>query len=207
MNSMRNIAIFDYGVGNIGSIQKLFIRLGHKTVVTSNIEVLMQSEMVILPGVGSAKHAINSLSQIDGISTIRKIAFSGKPIIGICLGAQLLFEYLCESESRAISLMRGSVIPLEPHGRVNTGWRELNHTDLKRLGISTGLKQYDSYFFNHEYFIQSPLESNCQLIATNDGVPAILNERNVWAIQFHPEKSQKQGEIILRNIIGVCFGK
>jgi glutamine amidotransferase len=195
------ICVIDYGVGNVGSIANFVKSLGHIPLVSSSGSDMDNSDVIVLPGVGSAVKVAPQLQ--DGTlrdSIIRQHELN-KPLIGLCLGAQLLFNFLAESNSSGLKIIEGDVTPIDTLGTVNTGWRKLNWQQLKGLGIATALKEKDTYFFNHEFEMVPRDSSIAVCLSTGPEVTAIVNRGKTWAIQFHPEKSQLPGKILMRNVL------
>ena len=196
------IAIIDYGVGNLFSLRSSLAKIGVDTVVTSDPAVLAQADKLILPGVGAFADAAKKLRDSGLDHVIRKEAAAGKPIMGICLGMQMLFEKSYEyGEHRGLGLLKGSVVPMEgvipgnlkiPH----IGWNALHfHRDSKLFKY---IKEGDCVYFVHSFYA-----SNCEdsVIATaeyGEALTAAVERGCVCGCQFHPEKSGDVGLNILR---------
>ncbi len=200
------IAIIDYGVGNLFSLKSSFDAIGAETVVTGDADVIKKADKIILPGVGAFEDAIKKLRLTGLDKVIIEEAENGKPLMGICLGMQLLldksFEYgkheglgLISGEIRSIS----EVIPADykiPH----IGWNALNFTD-KECKIFRFIKNGDFVYFVHSYY---GVDCDENTVATAEyGAPltAAVAKGNVYGCQFHPEKSGEVGLNILR---GFC---
>ncbi len=193
------IAIVDYGVGNLSSIDNALKKLGFESIVTDNPKEIEKAQGVILPGVGAFKDAMESLRQMGLDKFIVELAESGKPILGICLGMQVLYEKSYEDgEWEGLGILKGDVVKFEsdtlkiPH----MGWNSLiiNKQDEIVKYISEG----EYVYFVHSYYA-SPGEDH--VVAHCDyGVkfPAMVAKGNVYGIQFHPEKSGKTGLNILK---------
>jgi len=197
------IAVIDYGVGNLHSVLKAVEHVGGKAVVTNDASVILEAEKVILPGVGAFKNGMEGLEDRGLISVIKEAAGSGKHLLGICLGMQLLFD---ESEeqgwSSGLGLLPGKVIPFRQPGIKipQIGWNQL--TLEKPSALLTGITTGEYVYFNHSYYCE--LDSKDPLIATtNYSVPfaSVVGDENVFGVQFHPEKSQLVGQIILKNFV------
>ena len=197
------IAVIDYGVGNLHSVLKAVEHVGGKAVVTNDAGVILEAEKVILPGVGAFKNGMKGLEDRGFISVIKEAAGSGKHLLGICLGMQLLFD---ESEeqgwSSGLGLLPGKVIPFrQPAIKIpQIGWNQL--TLEKPSALLTGITTGEYVYFNHSYYCD--LDSKDLLIATtNYSVPfaSVVGDENVFGVQFHPEKSQLVGQIILKNFM------
>ncbi len=196
------IAIVDYGAGNLMSVKKALDFIGEESVITSDCEAIKSAERVILPGVGSFGDAMESMRQKGLDETVKCAALSGKPFLGICLGLQLLFESSEESPganglellSGNISLIPGSSGLKVPH----VGWNSVEIKPESRLfkGIPSG-----SYFyFVHSYYLNGA--EPCVVAGkTNYGVDieCAVEKGNLFATQFHPEKSGEIGLKLLKN--------
>jgi glutamine amidotransferase len=197
------IAIIDYGVGNLFSLSSSFAFIGQDAVVTGDPEVIAQADRLILPGVGAFEDAAKKLRESGLDRVIRNEVKKGKPLLGICLGMQLLFEKSFEyGEHEGLGLIRGAVRPIRdvipndfkvPH----IGWNALSFGTQKHA-LFRYLKDGDYVYFVHSYYATECAES---VIASTDyGAPltgAVANG-NVMGTQFHPEKSGEVGLSILR---------
>ena len=201
------IAIVDYGVGNLFSLRSSFAAVGVDVTVTSDKAVLDSSDGIILPGVGAFGDAAEKLRQSGLADVLVSLARSGKPLMGICLGMQLLFEKSYEyGEHKGLGLIGGSVVPISdviPNGLKipHIGWNALNIT--KKSPIFSGAKTGDCVYFVHSYYA-----ANCDsaVIATTEygaQLTAAVQEKNVFGCQFHPEKSGDVGLGILRAFSGL----
>jgi glutamine amidotransferase len=203
------IAIVDYGMGNLRSVQKALEKLGHAAEVTSEPDVIAAAERVILPGVGAFGAAMAHLTETsDGrpplADAVRRAAASGKPLMGICLGMQLLFG---ESEELGrhlgLGLIPGSVIKFDAAGDESLkiphmGWNTLRFPRETRL--FRGLEDGASVYFVHSFYCR-PDDPNVAAAICEHGAPfcAALESGNLFAAQFHPEKSGAAGLKILDN--------
>ena len=196
------IAIIDYGVGNLFSVKSSFAAIGAEAVVTSDPEVIRAADRILLPGVGAYRDAAQKLRESGMGDLVREQAASGKPVMGICLGMQLLFEKSYEfGEYEGLGLLKGSVRPIRDvapaHYKVpHIGWNALN------LQKSHPLLKYvlegDCVYFVHSYFATDCADA---VIATTEyGAPitAAVAQGNVCGCQFHPEKSGMVGLSILK---------
>ena len=200
------VAIVDYGVGNLFSLKSSFAAIGEEAVVTSDPNTLRNADRIILPGVGAFGDAAEKLKTSGMFDLMRTLAAEGKPIMGICLGMQLLFEKSFEyGEHQGLGLIRGSIRPIAdvipkdlkiPH----IGWNALTfqNPDAKLLRY---LKEGEFVYFVHSYY-----GTDCALdtVATAEyGAPltAMVERGNVCGCQFHPEKS---GDVGLRILKAFC---
>ena len=196
------IAIVDYGVGNLFSLKSSFAAIGAEVVVTASEQVLKEADKIILPGVGAFEDAANKLRQTGLDRVLIELAGRGKPLMGICLGMQLLFEKSYEfGEHEGLGLIPGAVKPIRdvipadykiPH----IGWNALHFQ--KESPLFSSVCDGDCVYFVHSFYA-----ADCEeyVIATSEyGVEltAAVQKGNVFGCQFHPEKSGKTGLAILR---------
>ncbi len=199
------IAIVDYGVGNLRSVQKALELLGRQTVVTSDRAWLDRADGIILPGVGAFGDAMDSLRRLDLIGALKAGATSGKPLLGICLGMQLLFSVSEEhGEHAGLDLIPGRVRRLRGDFKIpHVGWNGLKIARRDRL--ADGLTGGEMAYFVHSYYVE-PLDPSV-IVATTDyfaQVPAIVSLDNISGVQFHPEKSSAAGLHLLGNFAALC---
>lgn len=196
------IAIIDYGVGNLFSLRSSFRKIGAEAVVTSDPKVIASAEKLILPGVGAFGDAVRKLKDSGLDVLIKKLAKEGKPIMGICLGMQMLFERSFEyGKHEGLGLLKGSVIPMEgsipaelkiPH----IGWNALHFTRDSRL--FKYIKEDDCVYFVHSYYAADCADSVIATAEYGAKLTAAVEMGNVMGCQFHPEKSGIAGLAILR---------
>ncbi len=199
------IAIIDYGVGNLFSLTSSFKYVGADVTVTSDPEEIKKADKIILPGVGAFGDAIKKLKDTGLDKIVIEEAKNGKPLMGICLGMQLLFEKSYEyGEHNGLGLLKGSVVPMEnyinkslkiPH----IGWNALSIK--KESKLFKYLKNGDHVYFVHSYFAKDCDES---LLATTEygkELTAAVAYKNIYGCQFHPEKS---GDIGLKILKAFC---
>lgn len=196
------IAIVDYGVGNLFSLASSFGAIGCETVVTGDPEVIRESDKLILPGVGAFGDAIKKLRSTSLDRVLIEEARKGKPLLGICLGMQMLFERSFEyGEHEGLGLIRGSVVPMEgklPSGLKipHIGWNSLRFE--RESPLLRYVKEGDFVYFVHSYYAEGCDDS---LIATTEygrTLTAMVGDKNVFGCQFHPEKSGDVGLNILK---------
>jgi glutamine amidotransferase len=204
------IAIIDYGMGNLRSVEKAFASVGHEAIVTRDRRVIEDAGRVVLPGVGAFADCMAHLEQFGLIGPVRKAIQSGKPFLGICLGLQLLFT---ESEEfghhTGLDLLPGGVkrFPYSPgflQGRQaalkvpQIGWNSLTIT--REAPPLRGIEQGAYVYFVHSYYVE-PSDPSVACTVTDYGVRFVSSiwRDNVFACQFHPEKSQATGLRIIRN--------
>lgn len=197
------IAIIDYGVGNLFSLRSSLAAIGADAVVTGNIQEIRNAEKIILPGVGAFGDAAGKLEKTGLAKVVKEEAEGGKPILGICLGMQLLFDKSYEyGEHDGLGLIHGEIRPIEeviPRGYKipHIGWNALNFKGEKSR-IFKYINDGDFVYFVHSYY-GTKCEKNVTATAEY-GVPltASVEKDNVFGCQFHPEKSGKVGLNILR---------
>ena len=200
------IAIIDYDAGNIKSVAKALISLGEKPLVTRSGEDILRADRVILPGVGSFGDCMDSLHKFGLVDVIRKVAESGTPFLGICLGLQLLFESSEESPGvEGLGILKGKIlrIPAGPGLKIpHMGWNSLHLTGDGRLFRDIPEESY--VYFVHSYYLKAEDEDIVKA-TTEYGVTihASVERGNVFATQFHPEKSSDIGLKILKNFLEV----
>lgn len=200
------IAIIDYDAGNIKSVEKALQAIGEESVVTRDRELILSAEKVILPGVGSFGDAMQKIRAYGLEEVIHTVVEQGTPFLGICLGLQLLFAYSEEGEGVAgLGILHGKIIRIPdaeglkiPH----IGWNSLHFPRQSRL--FTGIAPDSYVYFVHSYYLKAQ-EENIVAATTEYGVQihAAVEKGNVFACQFHPEKSSDVGLQILKNFVAI----
>ena len=193
------ITVVDYKLNNLRSLENTLRRLGHDVLVTSNPEDVRKAEKLILPGVGAFGDGIRNLKQFGLAGPFIEKVKAGTPTLGICLGMHLLFT---ESEEfghhDGLDLLTGRIVKLPAHLRVpHMGWNQLHFKQTN--GLTKGVSESCFVYFVHSYYAQPAGDI---VLATTDyeiEFPAIVHTKNIWATQFHPEKSQHVGERLLEN--------
>jgi len=197
---MPDIAIVDYGVGNLRSVERAFAATGNPAIVSGDRETLAQAKGLVLPGVGAFAACMKALSDRGFDSLVRERVMSGTPLLGICVGTQLLLE---ESEefgpTAGLGLIRGRVRRFSDELVVpHTGWNQVEQRT--RHPILSGIADREFFYFVHSYFCDV---ADPAIIAgeTEYGVSyaSVLGHQDVCGVQFHPEKSQSAGLRLLRN--------
>ena len=198
------IAILDYDAGNIKSVEKALQYLGCEAVITRDKEVIMNADHVILPGVGAFGDAMKKLNDYDLVDVIKEYVKTGKPFLGICLGLQLLFAESEESPGvKGLDLIPGKIkrIPDAEGLKIpQIGWNSLEIAPDKKL--FKGVKNGSFVYFVHSYYLAC--DNKADVAATtfySTEIHASVEHGNVFACQFHPEKSGEVGLTILRNFI------
>ncbi len=196
------IAIIDYGAGNLQSVKKAFDFIGAESVITNDPKVILSADKILLPGVGSFGDAMDSMQKNGLVETVKECALSGKPFLGICLGLQLLFEESEESPGvKGLGIFKGKIKKFSsdmglkiPH----IGWNSL---EIKQKNtIFKDIPENSYVYFVHSYYLHAEDENDIATV-TNYGIDfhSAVGKNNIFATQFHPEKSGDVGLQILRN--------
>ena len=196
------LAIIDYGVGNLFSLQSSFAAIGQEAVVTDDPALIRRADRLLLPGVGAFRDAIGKLRQSGLAELVCREAESGKPLLGVCLGMQLLFDKSYEfGEYEGLGLLRGSIRPIAqviprdykiPH----IGWNALRFT--RESPLFGRIHEGDHVYFVHSYYAADCGESVIALSEYGAPLTAAVGLGNIYGCQFHPEKSGPVGLNILR---------
>tara|TARA_B100001179_G_scaffold61281_1_gene42288 strand:+ start:205 stop:837 length:633 start_codon:yes stop_codon:yes gene_type:complete len=203
------IAIIDYGMGNLRSVQKGFEAVGAEAIVTSDSQKILSAKSVVLPGVGAFKACMDNLEQFCLIDTVKKSVQSGKPFLGICLGLQLLFSQAEEFGSvSGLDILKGKVVGFKDRQPKSDGCNPLKipHMGWNNVKVKPSYPLFDSvpnrsyFYFVHSYYVV-PEDEATVATTTNYGFDFVsgIHQENIHAFQFHPEKSQQLGLAVLRN--------
>jgi len=201
---LAKIGLIDYGMGNLFSVQQAFKRLNQPLNIVSDIKSLSYCDALVLPGVGSFDPAITNLRNTDLIPSIIDWVNNGKPLLGICLGLQLLFETSDEGVLKGLGVIKGHIrrLPEEKNERIpHIGWSPIYKTN--ECPILENFTDSNWMYFVHSYFA-SPLEQKNTVASTKFGktdVSSIVWHKNTGACQFHPEKSGIAGQKLIFNWI------
>ena len=211
----RKVAIIDYQLGNLFSVQQACLYLGYETIITSNPSELISADYAILPGVGAFGDAMHNMHTLDLVEPLKDYVASGKPFMGVCLGLQLLFT---ESEefgsTKGINLIEGVVKKFQPKNTEGDplkvpqiAWNQINevtHNNWAKTPLRT-CKSGEFMYFVHSYYVQ-PNSNSVELSSTEYGgytyCSSIIKD-NIFACQFHPEKSSSEGVNIYANWINM----
>ena len=204
------VAIIDYNAGNLKSVEKALAAVGQESVITRDFHTIMSANHVILPGVGAFGEAMQQLKKYELDKVIRDVVDAEKPFLGICLGLQLLFEGSDESQGvEGLHILDGQILRIPdkeglkiPH----IGWNSL---DLQNDGrLFRNMKQNPYVYFVHSYYLnaadESIVKATCDYSAC---IHASVEKDNVFACQFHPEKSSDVGLSILKNFTQIEGGR
>lgn len=210
------IGIVDYNAGNIRSVEHALSSLGFDFIISKDPTDLRNTDRVIFPGVGDAHYAMDQLHLIGYDSFLKDCAASGKPIFGICLGSQIIFDYSDEGETPLLGLIPGKIRHMQhlldeqgdadrsikiPH----MGWNNLTYS--KPCPLFEGVPESHDFYFVHSYVIQ-PEDPAVVCAYAEYGslkIPAAVQQGNIFATQFHPEKSGEYGLAILKNFCTMKF--
>ncbi len=203
------IAIIDYDAGNIKSVEKALQYLGEDVRLTRDADEILSAQKVILPGVGSFGDAMEKLHRFGLVSVIREVVEKNTPFLGICLGLQLLFESSEESPGvEGLGILQGKVLRIPEEGiKVpHIGWNSLTFPNPGRL--FAGIEEGAFVYFVHSYYLKAK-ESEIVTAAAEYGtcIHASVESGNVFACQFHPEKSSDTGLQILKNFVNIGRGE
>jgi len=206
------ISIIDYGASNLLNVVRAMEHCNAKIKIIDKPEQIAKAQALLLPGVGAFPKAMEVLTQKNYIPQIHHHAKSGKPLLGICLGMQMLLDKSTEhGETKGLSLIPGQVIAIPPKGTNNIqhkiphiGWNELlTQEDTHKNTLLQHTKPKSAVYFVHSYMAKLENEHQCLAYTLYDGVkiPAIIQKDNIIGCQFHPEKSGETGLTILKNFI------
>lgn len=208
---MAQIVIVDYGLGNLRSVSKAFSFLGADIVISNQIDTIRQAQGLVLPGVGAFQAGVRGLKENNLLQTIKDFANSGKPMLGICLGAQLLlskgFEF---GVYEGLDIISGQVVhfpPLQLPAKVpHMGWNSLASKDKNWQGtILDGVGTGQDVYFVHSYILEPADNQNCLAVSSHGEYEfcAVVSKGNIYGCQFHPEKSGQVGLQIIKNFIDI----
>ncbi|EJR55560.1 imidazole glycerol phosphate synthase subunit hisH [Bacillus cereus VD107] len=197
------IAIIDYGMGNIRSVEQALKYIGAEYIVTDDIEEILRIDGVILPGVGAFPKAMDVLEKKDLVCVLKEVGNSGKPLLGICLGMQLLFEKSEELQNcNGLNLLPGVVRKLKvPYKIPHMGWNELKKEG--EISLWNGVEDGSFVYYVHSYYADCPKEIVYGASEYGVKVPGFVAKGNIFGAQFHPEKSGEIGMQMLKNFKGV----
>ena len=206
------IAIIDYGMGNLKSVKKAFAAIGFEAEITVDPEKVLKADKVVLPGVGAFRDAIEELHRTGLAQATREVVQRGTPVLGICLGMQLLFEKSYEyGEHAGLGLLPGKIIKMTTEDMKDEkgeslkiphmGWNNLEL--IKKTPLFTGLEQGSSVYFVHSYYLETEEDVVSAYTTYGKRIAVAAQRNNLFATQFHPEKSGSIGLSILKNFGGM----
>ncbi len=203
------IALIDYGAGNLRSVEKAFVNVGADVRLFKNSKGLEDAQGIVLPGVGSFDDCINALQRQNLFNPLINLLKNGKPFLGICIGYQVLFERSEEFNSTALglSIFKGNVIRFTQKDDFKIpqiGWNQLEFTKPD-CPIFVGIPDKSFFYFVHSYY-PNPIDESIIASWTNyaDRFASSIWKDNIFAVQFHPEKSQNVGLKLLKNFVEFC---
>ncbi len=195
---MQQITIIQYGAGNLFSVANLIRRLGYTVTCTENPDILRQADKVIFPGVGQAASAMQRL-QANGLDTL--IPRLEMPVLGICLGMQLLCNRSEEGNVKGLGIFPADVVKFPATGKIpHMGWNQVSFQDSL---LSRGIEEQEWMYFAHSYYL--PPNDYTTAICTCNQIPfsAVIHKDNFWGCQFHPEKSAEAGQQLIQNFLNL----
>lgn len=195
------ITIVDYGIGNVASVMNMLHKNGTPGQLSADANKILKSDKIILPGVGSFDAAMKRLSDLNLIEVIRAFSAAGKPMLGICLGAQLLMDSSEEGELKGLGLLKGTCKKfkgIEPLRIPHMGWSEVDF--MKKVPIVTINISQPRFYFAHSYHIMC--ENQNEVLGVSEygyQFTSVVSSNNIFGVQFHPEKSHRYGAALLKN--------
>lgn len=201
---MADLTVVNYGMGNIGSVVNAFARLGATCDITSDPTNVMQAHALVLPGVGAFHAAMDNIRQLSLESALNEAVIGRRtPFLGICLGLQLIATDSVEGGlTRGLGWIDGRVLPLAPLGALpvpHVGWNEVSFRD--RVPLFAHVSAAAHFYFDHSYALQCGEDAATAVCDYGGRCVAAVQKDNIHAVQFHPEKSQRNGLRILRNFL------
>ncbi len=213
--------IVDYGMGNLESVKNAVLFLDKKVIITSSPKDLLAAEKIIFPGVGHFGKAITELKKRGLVEILKKRINQGIPFLGICLGMQLLFEKSSEAEGvNGLGLIKGEVLKFNSKNLIvpHMGWNQINKVQSPKSKVSAsaktmadklsqekglfeGIEDGSYFYFAHSYFCKPHEDVTLATVDYGENFSCAIHKKNIWAIQFHPEKSQKKGLKVLDNFL------
>ncbi|MBQ8300671.1 MAG: imidazole glycerol phosphate synthase subunit HisH [Clostridia bacterium] len=199
------IAIIDYGAGNLHSVKNALDFLGTDSIVTGNRDEILNADKIILPGVGAFGDAMKCLEESGLMETVKEVAKSGKPFLGICLGLHLLFEESEETPGvKGLGVFKGKVVQIPDNGSLkipHMGWNSIKVTKDSKILKDIGDEPY--VYFVHSYYVNADEDVISAYTEYGEKLDIAVERDNVFATQFHPEKSGETGMKILKNFINL----
>ena len=199
------LALVDYGIGNLRSVEKALSAVGAEVQLTSDPDVVLAAERVVLPGVGAFRDGMQGLRERNLIESILALLARGTPLLGICVGMQLLFEEGDEHGThQGLGLFAGKVKRFEDADLIvpHTGWNRI--LPSKQSSLLHGLEPGAYAYFNHSYYCDARPEDTLSFTEYGLRYSSMIQRGSIYGAQFHPEKSQQVGLTILRNFVERC---
>jgi len=200
------IAIINYNMGNIKSVENAFIKIGAEIKVTKSPGTIVNADAVVLPGVGAFGDAVKNLKELKLYDVIKEIISSDIPFLGICIGLQVLFEFGMEGgKNKGLGIFKGIVKKIPEGVKIpHMGWNRLKILN-KKSKLLEGIKDGESFYFVHSYLAEC--EDKSIISSTTDygvDITASVEYKNIYGVQFHPEKSSMCGLLILSNFVNIA---
>jgi glutamine amidotransferase len=199
------IVVIDYNVGNVKSVCNALRHIGCQVTLSRKSETIEDSAGIVLPGVAAFGYAISQLGALADL--IKKLALAGKPLLGICVGYQMLFDYSSEyGKHNGLGLISGSVVPIPAGPQLSVphmGWNQVKLPE--GMDLFAGLGKEKNFYFAHSFYADVN-DRQAKVAYTDYGfaMPAAVQKANIYGLQFHPEKSSKTGLKVLKNFIEIC---
>ena len=195
------LVIIDYGAGNIGSVQRACAETGIKSVITANPEDLKDAERIIFPGVGAAPTAMENVTRTGLAAALKEAYAAGIPILGICIGAQIVLDRSEEGDTPCLGIIPGTTVRFKFQDKSlkipNIGWNSVKATQPHPL--LDGIDKEDEFYFVHSYYPQPAKKENIYAVSDYGGeFCCAVGNKNLFAVQFHPEKSGRFGLQMLK---------
>jgi glutamine amidotransferase len=199
------ITIIDYGMGNLGSIQNIIKKIGHQSIISSNIETIANSNKIILPGVGNFDSAMNNLKSLNLVQVLKEKAANGTPLLGICLGMQLFADSSEEGVEEGLGIIPGKVkkfILPSPYKIPHMGWNNVSYNNKCILFKNFDMFEETRFYFVHSYYYEctNPDHIAGTTMYSQPFTSSVFSD-TIFGAQFHPEKSHKYGMLLLKNFI------
>jgi len=200
------IAIINYNMGNIKSVENAFLKIGTEVKVTKSPDLIVKADAVVLPGVGAFGDAVKNLKELKLYDVIKETISSETPFLGICIGLQVLFEFGTEGgKNKGLGVLKGIIKKIPEGVKIpHMGWNRLKILN-KKSKLLEGIKNGESFYFIHSYFAEC--EDKSIISSTTDygvDITASVENKNTYGVQFHPEKSSTCGLRILSNFVNIA---
>jgi glutamine amidotransferase len=196
--SRLTVGVVNYGMGNHASVVHCLHDLGYRVRIGASPAELNQADLLVLPGVGAFPAAMATLHELGLVNYLQEYVRFGRPLIGICLGMQLLATMSCEHvDTAGLDLIPGNFVPF-PSNDVHIGWNTL---EISSLNSAWSVSDGESFYFNHSYYYQGPKEFQVAITRSPSVFAPAIQRGRVVGLQFHPEKSQASGRKLLCNLI------
>ncbi len=205
MSAAVSLAVLDYGMGNLRSVDKGFERAGAGCEVTADHNRIEAADGVVLPGVGAFPKAMSRIRELGLDEALTAAADRGQPILGICLGLQLLFESSTElGGADGIGLLEGQVLEIPAGGRKipHIGWAAVTWARPSRL--TDGLRPGEPFYFVHSFVVEPTADELIGTASYGGDFACVAGHDDIYGVQFHPEKSSSSGLRLLENFVGIC---